>query len=61
VPEFEKQNPKYKLKVEPIGGDYYDKLAVTIAGGTASDVMLFSGAFFLNFQQKGALPTSRPW
>lgn len=60
VPEFEKQNAKYRLKVEPIGGDYYDKLAVQIAGGTAADVMLFSGAFFLNFQQKGAFADITP-
>jgi multiple sugar transport system substrate-binding protein len=60
VPAFEKQNAKYKLKVEPIGGDYYDKLSVQIAGGTAADVMLFSGAFFLNFQQKGAFADITP-
>src|SRR5438093_8974746 len=60
VPEFEKQNARYKLKVEPIGGDYYDKLSVQIAGGTAADVMLFSGAFFLNFQQKGAFADITP-
>jgi multiple sugar transport system substrate-binding protein len=60
VPEFEKQNAQYKLKIEPIGGDYYDKLSVQLAGGTASDVMLFSGAFFLNFQQKGAFADITP-
>lgn len=60
VPEFEKNNPKYKVKVEPIGGDYYDKLSVQIAGGTAADVMLFSGAFFLNFQEKGAFADITP-
>lgn len=55
VAKFEKEFPKYTVKVEPIGGDYYDKLTIEISGGTAADIILFSGAIFLNFQQKGAL------
>ncbi len=54
VAEFQIQFPQYTVTVEPIGGDYYDALAVQLAGGTAADVMLFSGAFFVNFQQQGA-------
>jgi len=54
IAEFQTQFPQYSVTVEPIGGDYYDALAVQLAGGTAADVMLFSGAFFVNFQEQGA-------
>lgn len=61
VPEFERQFPQYRLTVEPIGGDYYDALSVQLAGGTAADVMLFSGAFFLNFAEQGAFADITPY
>jgi len=61
VAEFQRQFPNYTVKVEPIGGDYYDALSVQLAGGTAADVMLFSGAFFVNFQQQGAFADITPY
>jgi multiple sugar transport system substrate-binding protein len=60
VAEFGRQFPQYRLVVEPIGGDYYDALSVQLAGGTAADVMLFSGAFFLNFAEQGAFADITP-
>jgi multiple sugar transport system substrate-binding protein len=60
IPEFERQFSQYKVKVEAIGGDYFDKLAVEFAGGTAADVILMSGALFLNFQEKGAFADITP-
>jgi len=61
VTEFESQFPQYKLKVEPIGGDYFDALSVQLAGGTAADVMLFAGATFVNFQEQGAFADLAPY
>jgi multiple sugar transport system substrate-binding protein len=60
VAEFQTQFPQYTVTVEPIGGDYFDALSVQLAGGTAADVMLFSGAFFVNFQQQGAFADLTP-
>ena len=60
LPEFESQFPEYTVKVEPIGGDYFDKLSVQLAGGTAADVMLFDGIFFLNFAEQGAFANIKP-
>jgi multiple sugar transport system substrate-binding protein len=61
IPEFERQFPQYTVTVEPIGGDYFDALSVQLAGGTAADVMLFSGSFFVNFQQLGAFADITPY
>lgn len=60
VAEFQRQFPQYAITVEPIGGDYFDALSVQLAGGTAADVMLFSGAFFPNFQERGAFADITP-
>lgn len=61
IPEFERQFPQYSVTVEPIGGDYFDALSIQLAGGTAADVMIFSGAFFVNFQQQGAFADITPY
>jgi multiple sugar transport system substrate-binding protein len=61
VQQFGQQFPKYRIVVDPIVGDYYEKLSTQINSGTVADIMLFSGAFFLKFQQSGAFADISPY
>lgn len=57
VPEFEKRFPEIKVKVEPIGGGYWDAVNVQFAGGTVADVLLSDGYFFQVYKdQNGFVP-----
>lgn len=55
LPEFEKQNPDIKVKLEPIGGDYFDRLQVQFAGGTVADVILFEGVLGAEYIKEGLI------
>lgn len=52
--QFHKENPNVTVKFQPVpGAQYWDKMQVRLASGTAPDVLLGSGATFLNFAEKG--------
>ncbi|HEY3108517.1 MAG TPA: sugar ABC transporter substrate-binding protein [Chloroflexota bacterium] len=53
--KFHQDNPGVKTKFEPVpSAQYWDKMQVRLAGGTAPDVLIGSGSTFLNFAEKGA-------
>ena len=55
LPLFEKQNPDIKIKLEPIGGDYFDRLQVQFAGGTVADAILFEGVLAPEYIKEGLI------
>lgn len=61
IPEFERLNPQYKVVVQPIGGEYYQKLQIQLASGTAADVIQFSGAIMYPYVKAGALAVLDPF
>lgn len=63
VEEFEKQNPKIKIKVE-YGGNLWtmrDKLLTAIAGGSAPDISAFDSYWTPIFAEGGALVDMEPY
>lgn len=58
--DFEKANPDIKVKLEPIGGNYFDKLQVQFTGGTVADVILFEGELAAEYIQGGLLADIEP-
>lgn len=52
---FEKANPDISVKLEPIGGDYFDKLQVQFSGGTVADVILFEGVLAPEYIEAGLI------
>ncbi len=52
---FAQQNPNISVKFQPIpNSQYYEKIEIRLASGTAPDALLGNGKNFLNFAQKGA-------
>lgn len=52
--KFHTDNPNVTVKFQPVpGSQYWDKMQVRLASGTAPDVMEGSGATFINFAEKG--------
>lgn len=52
--QFHKDNPNLTVKFQPVpGAQYWDKMQVRLASSTAPDVLIGSGATFLNFAEKG--------
>ena len=49
------QNPDKKVTLEPIGGDYFDRLLIQFSGGTVADVILFEGVLGLEFINEGLI------
>lgn len=58
--DFEKANPDIKVKLEPIGGDYFDKLEIQFTGGTVADVILFEGELAADYISGGLLADIEP-
>lgn len=53
---FEKQHPNITVKMQSTDwGSYWDKLATTVAGGNAPDVMQFDQVYVASYAQRGAL------
>jgi len=53
--DYMKKNPQHDVKLEmAVWGDYWDKLQVQVAGGTAPDVVWMSGAMFYDLQERKA-------
>jgi len=56
--QFQRENPTITVDFLPVApADFYNKMFTLVASGTAPDIMHGSGAFFLNFAEKGALGT----
>ena len=53
--QFEMEHPDIKVKFDYAVGDYWSKLQTQIAGGTAPDVWLMSGAYFHDFMRRGVI------
>ncbi len=54
IAKFRADNPNITVKFQPVpGAQYWDKMQVRLASGTAPDVLIGSGATFLNFAEKG--------
>lgn len=58
---FEKQNPSYQVKVEPIPGDYATKMIAEAAANTLQDVMYTADVFTLPFAVKGVIRDMMPF
>lgn len=57
---FSEKNPN--LTVDPeITSDYFEKLAVQVAGGNAPDVLQMSGRFIIEYSARGALLDLNPF
>jgi len=52
---FAEQNPDTKVILEPIGGDYFDRLLIQFSGGTVADAILFEGVLGLEFIKEGLI------
>src|SRR4051794_20480549 len=46
---FPEVHPEIKVTLEPIGGDYFDRLQIQFSGGTVADVILFEGVLALEY------------
>jgi multiple sugar transport system substrate-binding protein len=56
------QNPGHEVRLEmAVWSDYWDKLQVQIAGGTAPDVVWMSGAMFYDLQERDAFTELTPF
>lgn len=53
---FEKKHPNITVKLQSTDwGSYWDKLATTVAGGNAPDVMQFDQLYVASYAQRGAI------
>jgi len=59
-PQFEAENPKIKLDLRAMPGDYYDKLSTELAGGTIADVVIFTGNLFQLWAERGTFADISP-
>jgi len=57
---FAEQNPAIVVTVEPIGGDYFDRLQIQFAGGTVADVILFEGTLGAEYILEGLIADLAP-
>lgn len=56
VKAFEKEHPNITVKTQSTDwGSYWDKLATTVAGGSAPDVMQFDQIYVASYAQRGAI------
>jgi multiple sugar transport system substrate-binding protein len=46
--------------LEPIGGDYFDRLQIQFSGGTVADVILFEGVLALEYINEGLIADLAP-
>jgi multiple sugar transport system substrate-binding protein len=60
--DYMEKNPEHEVKLEmAVWSDYWDKLQVQIAGGTAPDVVWMSGAMFYDLQERNAFQELTPY
>lgn len=54
------QHPDTSITLEPIGGDYFDRLQIQFSGGTVADVILFEGVLAPEYINEGLLADLAP-
>ena len=52
---FAEQNPTISVELEPIGGDYFDRLQIQFSGGTVADAILFEGLLASDYITEGLI------
>lgn len=52
---FAEQNPDIAVELEPIGGDYFDRLQIQFSGGTVADAILFEGVLASDYITEGLI------
>jgi multiple sugar transport system substrate-binding protein len=57
---FPELHPEIKVTLEPIGGDYFDRLQIQFSGGTVADVILFEGVLALEYIKEGLIADLAP-
>ena len=51
---FQEEQPNLTVETQPVTGNYWEALIARLAGGTAPDICIGSGATFLGLLEKGA-------
>jgi multiple sugar transport system substrate-binding protein len=51
---FQEEQPNLTVETQPVTGNYWEALLARLAGGTAPDICIGSGATFLGLLEKGA-------
>jgi multiple sugar transport system substrate-binding protein len=57
---FPELQPDINVVLEPIGGDYFDRLQIQFSGGTVADVILFEGVLALEYINEGLIADLAP-
>lgn len=57
---FPEEYPGIQVTLEPIGGDYFDRLQIQFSGGTVADVILFEGVLAADYIAEGLLADLAP-
>jgi multiple sugar transport system substrate-binding protein len=57
---FPELHPEINVILEPIGGDYFDRLQIQFSGGTVADVILFEGVLALEYINEGLIADLAP-
>lgn len=57
---FPELYPDINVTLEPIGGDYFDRLQIQFSGGTVADVILFEGVLALEYIKEGLIADLAP-
>jgi multiple sugar transport system substrate-binding protein len=57
---FPELHPEINVVLEPIGGDYFDRLQIQFSGGTVADVILFEGVLALEYINEGLIADLAP-
>ena len=58
--DFPEEHPEISVVLEPIGGDYFDRLQIQFSGGTVADVILFEGVLAPDYIAEGLLADLAP-
>lgn len=58
--KFPELHPEIAVTLEPIGGDYFDRLQIQFSGGTVADVILFEGVLALEYINEGLIADLAP-
>jgi|DewCreStandDraft_2_1066082.scaffolds.fasta_scaffold03281_5 multiple sugar transport system substrate-binding protein len=61
IQEFERQNPPYKVKVQPTPARYEDKMRTLLAAGTPPDVMRINDDYVRGYSVKNQLLDLTPY
>jgi len=57
---FAEQYSDIQVTLEPIGGDYFDRLLIQFSGGTVADAILFEGVLGIEFINEGLIADLAP-